>query len=332
MENEIGVSAGVVEVDEKALAEQAGRLALARALSKSHGDGIEGIKKSCESAARAACEGIIALARGFGPEFGKTFEADSIRVELAFNDLDAGKVKGCASVSKKSYVQQSSFACLAREAPEAAQAAAMRALMERNSWLSDGVDADSLEYYATSQSDEGYRHLKGFYERLPSLGAVGLEFQAMLATEAKWSHPRWLAQAYLEDMLRDGAESGLLPKSFARSKLIIYRGEPGEETRLVRFGIKHLASFSSGETDMLPGYPQKPFGDEIEWRLPSLENGHGALWEAMCEKIATAMALGWPGGQEFLGQEFQGSSRSAVERELLEVEASAAPKRKAKSI
>lgn len=168
----------------------------------------------------------------------------------------------------------------------------------KNSYFSDGFDPQRVDIDQPAYPEE--LDMFNFYNALEHSGPMGLKLKQWLDLEEQWKGHRWQAERWLTEQIKNAAQLGLIPAKLEDSRIMLSRGLPGEPTALITWDHSYLSGMSGyrggQSSDVLGCRREKAFlGHAETWALPSLTEGKEAIWSALCEKIAEAHELDWPG-------------------------------------
>lgn len=159
------------------------------------------LRPRCKSEAAQACVEVALAAKSCGltPEQEASFYAESIEVEAALDSSKLGLVRGSCLLRRGSHGQERDFDGPADNAPALAAKATLRCLMERHSWLAEGLDDElDLSEYAADEMPA----MLAMARRCAGADGYVAVFADTLRQEARWNHPRWLARMHFEDRIK----------------------------------------------------------------------------------------------------------------------------------
>lgn len=298
------------------LVRETASLELAQALSKRPASCKEELRKKCFDEATLALMEISELASKFGYSKGiEHLRGQEVTVqEVEWGGGANDMIEGSVIVRRRGR----DFNAPRVLAPRSAALAAIRTMMEAHEWFCEGLDLEERE-----GDHEELTVLRAFLIAAKSQGGYAGALAAMVASETECNHKRWRATMFLENMIKRAADEGLLPSGFARSRIMLGDGWPGEPTQLWRWEIKpavamsHFDGYDPRESIKGKGRASPPDLNK-EWELPSLDAGIPALWSAFCEKVALAQAHGWSSLPTSFGNNSEQARREAnIERKLL---------------
>lgn len=291
------------------------RLVLARALAPALGAGsLETLKAACEASAISACVPIIEAGRSSDdPAIARDFSIQAIRALLELSE-DGKSIEGTVRLEMQNTSHERYFISDIESASIACAQCALCALIQAHGWLSEGFDHQREPSEYDTPTDQAARV---FCASLDGAGDYGLWFKQRLLAQARSEHPRWQAKAFLEDAAKSLAGT-LLPHAARHSRITLSDGLPGESTRLYSWEVSDVGGYGA--------HDRRDWVEEHHgfWSLPSLEAGHEALWEAICQRIARMAADGpeGPAPSRFMREHgYARQARSMVEREILSLHA-----------
>lgn len=307
-------------------------LVLARSLT-SHGP-VLCISSFEEECSRAAAEIIDDLA-----QFSQSFNAEiafmptgPTSIELRVSGANSFSMMGVARVQMRSCHYERSFETSRATVLADSQEAAVRCLISAHAEFSYGMEAaDDL----SGLDDEHKAHAE-FLAALPQIGQPGILLRDALLCEHAWNWPRTSTAMDLEALIGEAARDGLIPRSFANSKIVLGGGFPGEPTELWVWDVfqDQQSRHGSRGASILGALSFDKGGDYASWPLPALDQGIDVMWAALCGHISRAQASGWSTVPSYLvGEDATAASAAAVERlvlsELSAPSHEAAPRRRA---
>lgn len=292
-------------------------LSLAEAMHEKTGLSHANIQRNCAEHVRDYMEQVAQAALGFGPVAQKGLVGVCASVDVWWDKSDPERIRGASRVASGRVTHIHEFKCLPREALEASGTAAMRALMDAHSWLSEGFEMGQEGVNRGADEQEVCEMLVGFR----SMGPACKLLVEMVETETRWNHERWRAREWLEKMVKEAVRSGLLPAGLAGSSIMLFDGWPGRPTKVVAWDASTRGFGSRGESALESLRDRAVGEDSVEWELPSLDQGHMALWAAFAKNAAACHARGWSSmPASYSASEACGALGAAVEALLLKKE------------
>lgn len=292
-------------------------LALAQAMQRGMALPLGEIQRRCQERVDDCIEQLEAAGVAFGVSARTGLVGLRARVEIDWDNRDPSMLSGEASVESGGTWHVHEFKCSAAGAGEAAGRAAVRAVMNGHSWLSQG-----FEMAASDGEGAEALEVREMLLGLPSMGPAAAMLAEMVETETRWNHERWLARGWIEKMAEDAARGGLLPACFSSSAINLVDGWPGNPTWVVAWETRSLGFGRRGDCALasLPGAERR--GGGAAWALPSLDQGKEALWEAFAKRAAECEARGWSSmSAGYSSPAARAKLRAAVEARLLREEA-----------